>query len=186
MLLIFLLLLQDPSPMAPEQINAVIFPASGREVDVVDIKIKGIEPYTFEFHTENETTLISLFRVARLSRLEERGRFEILLDSGDILEGRINSLAFTATPATDQARTEIYNLHHLQRIHFLSSNQLRACVRGHYERYTPYPYCPVCGLELLIGPYPEEPPDEEKVQAPTHRLRLDPRDPTPTTRTGRQ
>ena len=171
---------QEPQVMAPEPLNAQIFLDSGERIDLAEIRIKGLEPFAFEFNAKGESFFISLYRVSRITRREDGRTFDVLLDSGELLTGGMRSIAFTGNVISDLTRQEDFNLHQIRRIQVLSGSQLRSCLKGHYELYTPYPFCPVCGDELVIGPFPEELPEEEKTVAPPlHRLRLDPRDPQP-------
>ena len=83
-----------------------------------------------------------------------------------MLEGR---------PLTGNKDVAYHNIRHIARAHIILGSQLRSCLKGHYEAYTPYPYCPACGDLLVIGPYPEEVPNKPRPVAPLHRLRPDPR-----------
>lgn len=191
--LIFCLLFQDPTMPEAEAINAQVYLPNGKLVEMVDIKIRGARPYEFELNTGGETRFVSLLRVVRMTRSEDNRTFEVMFDDGRILTGRINSFTMSGRPVVqkDTASTaitgnlemnasdeEVVNILHVDRVHIISGNQLRACAEGHYEAYTPHPFCPVCGRELVIGPYAEEVDYRLPALPRTHRLRLDPRDPS--------
>ena len=195
---LILLLVQDPQIMGPEPIQAVVWLVSGEKIELADVQVRGINPYSMEFHQKGASQFLSLFRLSRINRGKKSRDLEIHLDSGEILKGHLGTIAFTGIPIGNQEKAAVvagesergtaklatFNIHQIKRIHFLSGNQLRSCLNGHYEQYTPYSFCPVCGNELIIGHYPEEFPEKPVVQPKLHRLRLDPRTPTPTTRRG--
>ncbi len=192
MLILLLLLYQDPAVMEPESINATVYLKSGDKLDLSDVSVKGIEPHSFQIYSEGETTFVNLFRVSRITRLEKPSMYEILFDSGEIQIGRVMTVSFTGKNVnkedapnvakdeslSDHQKLSLIHLRDMERIHFISGNQLRACLQGHYEKYTPYPFCPVCGTELIIGPYPDSFPEQTPTLPAYHRLRLDPRNPT--------
>jgi len=191
MLILLLLLYQDPAVMDPEFINATIYTRAGDQIDLSDVRVKGIDAHSFQIYSGGETTFINLFRVSRITRLEKPSTYEILFDSGEVLVGRVMTVSFTGKnankqdaptvaanePLSEDQKLTLVHLRDLERIHFISGNQLRACLQGHYEKYTPYPFCPVCGNELIIGPYPDSFPEQAPTLPAYHRLRLDPRNP---------
>ena len=176
----FLILwVQDVSVAQTEPINAKLFLHSGDSVELVDVKVKGIEPYFIELSVKSSTTLISLFRISRITKLKSNRDFEVLFNDGSRQRGQLNSFDLTGVLASNPIRNETYNIHNINRIHFISGSQLRSCVKGHYEKYTPHPFCPVCGQELELGPF--EVPLPESVDQPRgNRFRLDSRDPSST------
>jgi len=191
-LILLFVLAQEPSVFEPEPINAKITLQSGEMVEISEIRIRGNEPTTFELQVSGAREVFSIFRVSRIRRLEGRQRFEVLLDSGQKIEGTLGSLTFvgyevvekdTPVVTAGSARTEDrqatrVELSDVARIHFVVGFQLRSCQEGHYEQYTPYPFCPVCGRELVLGPYGEDLPEQVLPPAPFYRLRLSPRDAT--------
>ena len=181
MLMLLFLVWQQSGIVEPESVNARIF-YDGNAMDLIDVKVKGVEPYTIEMRIDGETTLVNLYRISRIQRKPDSREFEVLFTDGEVKDVRISPIAFSGNPDSKTGKREAYLLHNLKRIHFMQGNQLRACLQGHYEHYTPYPYCPVCGNELVLGPYPEDLP-EQPPTLPTHRLRLDTRDPSSVGRT---
>ncbi|MDJ0834988.1 MAG: hypothetical protein QNK37_00645 [Acidobacteriota bacterium] len=192
MLMLLLFLWQEPE-IEPESVNARVFLDSGEVVELTDFRLKGIEPHAFEFRDKDEQYFLSIFRIAQVRRLDRRGNFEILLDSGEKKTGKITAVNIIGAgikkedkkrvvtgdiEAVDDTDQVMIMLSRVQRIHFISGFQLRACVDGHYEQYTPYPFCPVCGKELQIGPHREDPPEVSPTLPPFYRLRLDPRNPS--------
>jgi hypothetical protein len=167
---------QEDLQITPESVNAQVF-FQGRQLDLIDVRIKGVESYAFEFYVDGSSTQVSLFRVARITRQPDSNDFAVLFDNGETKVGRIRSISFSGNPDAETGKREIYHLNHLERIHFIHGNQLRSCAQGHFESYTPHPFCPICGNELAIGPYEEDQP-EVQPQPPIHRLRLDSRDPS--------
>jgi len=196
LILLFLCAFQEADTVEPEPLNAQIFLDSGEKIDLADVQVKSIDPYSFEFFTDGGSSIISLFRITRITRLTDSHKFEILFDSGEIQVGRINSVAILGTTVNEKDSAVVntgdiagaepgqqkatYNLHHIARVHILSGFQLRSCPKGHYEQYTPYPFCPVCGEELVLGHYGEDLPESDPALPRYHRLRLDPRDPAST------
>ncbi len=167
--------------MEPERINGKIFLSSGKIIDLANIRIKGVEPYVFEFYSKGESSLVSILRVARITKMKDGKSYEVLFDNGEAVEGRIGALFLTGVPLGSKNEEDtFYDLSNLDRVHFILGNQLRSCFKGHYEEYTPYPYCPVCGNELAIGPYMDDLSGEDPAQLRYHLLRLDGRDPAST------
>lgn len=179
--LMLVLCWQDPQTMEPERINGKIFLRSGKIIDLANIRIKGVEPYVFEFYAKGESSLVSILRVARITKMKDGKSYEVLFDSGEKLVGRIGSLSLIGVPiGSKNEKDTFFALNNLDRVHFILGNQLRACFKGHYEEYTPYPFCPVCGNELAIGPYMEDESGKDPAQPRYHLLRLDARDPSST------
>ena len=176
MWLILLCLLQNPG-FEVHPINARLTMPSGKVVEMVDVRIKGIEPYTFEFQTNEGTSLVSLLEVARIARIEDSHQFEITFLTGQRQRGRIKSLGFTAERIIGEDINRTIYLFHIDRIQLVSGAQIRSCAEGHYEEYTPYLFCPVCGRELELGPEFDEEVEPGRSLGSEHRLRLDPRDP---------
>ena len=178
MWLLVLFLFQDPQTMEPEPINARLFLQSGDKLDLIDVKVKGSQPYVFEFYADGETSMISLLRVARITKLDTNS-FEVLLDDGTLMVGRITPMSLIGQDLADPKREpNFYDIYQLARVHIIAGSQLRSCFKGHYEEYTPHPFCPVCGNELAIGPYMDDAPDGPQSRYPFHQLRLNGRDPS--------
>lgn len=175
MLMLLLLLLQDDSAFTPETINAQIF-HNGRRFDLVDVRIKGVQPYTFELRGKKSAHLVNLFLVTRIERLPNSQDFRVSFQTEEVLQGRIHALSFTGNPDAESGKRQSYQLSQVKRIHFVHGRQLRCCVQGHYEQFTAYPFCPVCGNPLQMGPYAELPKGVAPL-LPYHTLRLDSRDP---------
>ena len=178
LILMLLLAFQEHESGDLESINARLF-LDREQIDLTDVRIKGIEPYTFEFHSGRSSTLTSLMRVSKISRNADGRNFDILFTNGEKKTGRIKSIAFTGNADNKTGKRQVFYLLNIERIHFIHGDQLRSCATGHYEHFTPYPFCPVCGNELQIGAY-EEPPPQEASQPPLNRLRQDGRDPSST------
>ena len=179
MLIILLCLLaQDTVTFTPETINAQLF-IDGKQLDLTDVRIKGVQPYAFEFRTGDGSSLISLYQVARISRVPDGRDYKILFLSGEEKEGRIRSFSITANPDINSGKRQSWLLQNIERIHLVQGKQLRSCAQGHYEELTPYPYCPVCGNELELGPYHELEQAQPSVW-PFNTLRQDSRDPSST------
>ena len=172
---LILIAFQDVELMRPEPINAYLVLDKGDRIELTDIQVKGAEPYTFQFHSGRETSFVSLFRVARITKTKDPKIYRILYDDGSIQEGRVNSFALTGHPISELDKNVFYNIREIKRVHFISGNQLRSCLKGHYEAHTPFPYCPVCGNLLTIGPFPEEVANEEDALARDHLFRIDSR-----------
>ena len=192
MLILLLILAQEPSAFEPDPINAQVYLKSGEKLEVAEIRLRGNEPTTFELKVNGAREIVSVFRVSRITRLEGRQQFEVLLDSGETLRGALDSLTFVGLEVVERDTPTVTNgtvrtgerqqvrvdLSNVVRIHFAAGFQLRSCGEGHYEQYTPHPFCPVCGQELELGPYSEQIPDRVEPPPPYFRLRLSPRDPT--------
>ena len=192
LILLLAILAQDPDVMDPEPINARVFLRNGEVIDVGDIKVKGADPLSFVFKVGSDSFFVNILELNRMRKLDDRGKFELLFTSGELKTGVIRALSFEASPVKRQDKNVVVtgsltqervkliklNLYELDRIHFIGGNQLRACTEGHYEQYTPYPFCPVCGRKLLIGPYPDEFPERRQSLPAYHRIRLDPRSPS--------
>lgn len=178
MLLVCGLFLQETTAFTPDTVNAVIY-TDGQVKDVVDIRIKGVQPYAFEFSgKDGETNIINIFNISRISRMADSKDFKILFLSGEEKQGRISSLSFTGNRDENGTQMEVFRLHRIDRVHFMQGKQLRSCEQGHYEAFTPYPYCPMCGNVLALGPYEEQ--ERERAVLPSNTLRLDGRDPAST------
>jgi len=190
-LILLCLLAQEASAFKPEPINAQVYLRSGDKLEIADIRVRGTEKTSFELRTGRVRQVVNIYRVSRIVRKEGRRNYEVLLDSGEVLEGEIPPISFigkavvadeTPTVVTgsisekepDTVRVEISDV---MRVHFVGGFQLRACQEGHYEQYTPYPFCPVCGRELNLGPFQEDIPEGPEMPIPFYRLRLDPRNP---------
>ena len=145
MLIALVLLFQDPGVFAPESINAQVF-QEGQRIDVEDVRIKAIDPYSFEFRDGDGSVLVSLFRVSRIRRMPDGKSFEMLMDNGETKQGRIKSLSFTGNPDKTNGKRQVFQLFHFDRIHLIHGNQLRACLQGHYEQYTAYPFVPYAAM----------------------------------------
>ena len=171
-LTLYVFLFQDI--FAPEPISAKLFLDSGRQVELADVKVKGPNPFHFQFNAEGYANLINLFRVARMTRLKD-GRFELLFTDGTRAQGRVGGFSFVGNPIDKPHDTAFYSIRHIKRIHMVAGSQLRSCQKGHYEDYTPYPYCPACGDLLDIGPEGDDLPDRI-ILTPSHALRLDSRE----------
>jgi hypothetical protein len=168
--LIMVLAIQDVESMKPEPVNAHIFLNTGERIELADARVKGSDPYMVEMRTEEGKIFVSLLRVTRITTLEAR-RYEVVLDDGSTLMGSLDSFALEGHPVENPSEAESHNIRHIKRIHFILGNQLRSCLEGHYEAYTPHPFCPVCGKLLTIGPFPEGVPEGNPRVAPLHLLR---------------
>lgn len=177
MLLILLMCLgQEAIGSKPAPLNAQVEFENGLQLDLVDIEIKGFEPYAFEFYADGQTEFISLFRVVRITRVEKVNRHEVLFDTGEKKIGQIKNFSLQAASTIPPQNFSTIHLHHLKRLQLISGEQLRSCNKGHYEERTPHPHCPICGGLLDLGAFEDN--EEKKVALPkTHRLRLDPRKP---------
>jgi len=169
MWILMALLAFQTDDMDPEPVNASLFLENGDRVELVDVRMKDGSPYLLEFHKKGVTGFISLLRLSRISRLSDR-EYELLFDDGHQEIGKLNSFTLTGHPVARPNEVEYHNIRHIKRIHIISGSQLRSCLKGHYERYTPHPYCPVCGDLLIIGPYPEELPEKSPTLPPEHLL----------------
>ncbi len=158
--------------MEPESINGYVFLENGDRVELVDIRMKSGSPYLLEFHSKGVTSFISLLRLARITKVDDRD-YELLFDDGHKESGRINSFTLSGFPVASPDEIEYHNIRHIKRLHIISGAQLRSCLKGHYERFTPHPYCPVCGNLLSIGPYPEEVPETTATVPREHLLSND-------------
>lgn len=168
---------QEAVGAKPTPLNAQVISENGERLDLVDVSIKGFEPYSFEFHSDGQTEFISVFRVVRITRLQERHRHEVLFDTGERKIGRIKSFSLAFAGVIPPQNFDSVYLHHLQRIQFISGEQLRSCQSGHFEERTPHPHCPVCGDVLDLGAYEDN--EERQYALPKiHRLRLDARKPS--------
>ncbi len=174
MLILFLLFVQDLQVMDPEPITAEVFLGKGDRVELVNVEIIGFNTYTFELTTNGETSFVSLFRVSRITK-KDHGAFEVLFDDGTVKVGRINTFTFGGRMVTHPDKETRYTINQVERVQFIAGSQLRSCFKGHYEKYTPYPYCPVCGDLLAIGPYLEDQENRAPTLPPLHKLRVDPR-----------
>lgn len=178
LMLLLLLAFQDEEAFMPETINAQLF-VDGQRLDLIDVRVKGIQPYTFEFRSSKSTQLVNLFQVASITRIPESRDYRILFLDGQEATGRIRSLSLTANPSETTGKRQSWLLQNVTRVHFVQGKQLRSCAKGHYEAFTPYPYCPVCGDALAMGPY-HELKDSEPAVYPLNTLRQDSRDPSAT------
>ena len=167
-----LLVLGDPEPFEPDSINATIFLQNGKKVEVADIRIRDIYPHSFELEANGATTRVDLFRVVQISAISKSREVEILLNDGTKLSGRVPPFDLTGKPVEDPEEVMQYQIRRIERIHFVSGAQLRSCANGHYEKRTPYPFCPVCGNLLNLGPYSEEQVKKETNVLPIHRSGL--------------
>ena len=191
MLILLCLLAQEASQFRPDPINAQVYLRSGDKIEVADIRVRGTEKTSFELERGRSREHVSIYRVSTITRKEGRRNFEVLLDSGEVLKGEIPPITLigkaviaddtptvvTGTLSEREPDTVRVELSDVVRIHFVGGFQLRACQEGHYEQYTPYPFCPVCGRELNLGPYQEDLPERLETPLPFFRLRLDPRSP---------
>lgn len=173
-LILTLLCFQEGNGPAP--LNGRIYLIVGKSFEIVDMRIKGPNPFKFEFHQQGRSEFVSLFRVLRIRRVEDGRRYEILFDNGDKEIGSISGITFEGASTVGGDEVPSVVLGQVERVLFFHGEQLRSCARGHYEKKTPYPYCPVCGNELLLGPYEELP--EPVAEPQIHRLRVDPRNPS--------
>lgn len=175
LMLMMLFLLQDDAS-AYETINAQIF-VDGERLDVVDIRVKGAQPYNFEVYSAGEVELVSLHEVAMIAPDPDSSQFIIDFLNGTQQRGRINALSFSAAVDTESGQRISWLLQNVERIHFVQGRQIRSCPQGHYEEYTINAFCPVCGQELNIGAH-TEPEEKEPGLSPLNGLRLDSRDPS--------
>ena len=173
-MLIWILSFQDVESMKPESINAHLFLASGERIELADAQIKGPDPYALEMRTEEGKVFVSLLRITRIKTLADR-KYEVTLDDGTQLQGRFDAFALVGHPVDNPTEALSHNIRHIDRVHFILGNQLRSCLEGHYEAYTPHPFCPVCGKLLNIGPFPEGVETTNPRVAPLHLLRANSR-----------
>jgi len=175
-LIVFFLLMQNQQFLGLEPLNAILFLPNGKTVEVVDIKIKGADPYAFEFRAEGESAFVSLYRVTRITRLEDGKTFELMFDNGRKRRGQISSFFFTGREVARPDDEIRYSVYDLARVHLILGEQLKHCANGDYEDYTPFVFCPVCGRELGLGIPDEDYLGKPRPTAPLHRLRVDPRE----------
>ena len=174
--MLFLLFQGDAAEaFEPDPINAQIFLTNGRRMELVDVQIRGQDPYSFNFHEDNGYSFISLLRLKRMTRLDA-SRYELLFDDGSKRIGRISSFNIAGKSNDDRGELQTHNIRVVARMHIIAGPQLRSCIQGHYEKHTPYPYCPVCGQLLQIGPTDQQRGDVQISVPRHHLLRSDPRD----------
>lgn len=176
LMLMYFLLAQEAIGSKPAPLNAQVIMENGERLDLVDVSIKGFEPYSFEFYSEGQTEFLSIFRVVRITKVKGANRHEILFDTGEKKVGQVKDFSLFAAGVIPPQNFDTFHLHHLKRIQFISGEQLRSCAKGHFEERTPHPHCPICGDLLDLGTYED---NEEKRRAlpKVHRLRLDSRNP---------
>ena len=175
--IIWFLIVQEAVGSKPAPLNAQVITDAGERLDLVDVQIKGFEPYAFEFYADGQTEFVSVFRVMRITRIKDANRYEVLFDTGETKIGQIKTFSLQAAGIIPPQNFDTLHLHHLERIQFISGEQLRSCPKGHFEEMTPYPHCPICGGLLDLGGF-EENEDKPRALPQTHRLRLDPRNPS--------
>lgn len=173
---LFFLFAQEAVGAKPAPLNAQVEFENGDRLDLVDVTIKGFEPYTFEFYADGQTEFISLFRVVRITRIKDANRHEVLFDTGEKKVGQVKTFSLAVADTIPPQNFETVHLHHLRRVQFISGEQLRSCHKGHFEERTPHPHCPVCGDLLDLGTY-EDNQEQLRALPKTHRLRLDGRNP---------
>lgn len=161
----------------PAPLNAQVVFENGEKLDMVDVSIKGFEAYSFEFYSGGQTEYLNIFRVVRISRIAGTNQHEVLFDTGEKKLGQVKGFSLQAVTLIPPQNFDTVHLHHLERVQFVSGEQLRSCAEGHFEERTPHPHCPVCGAVLDLGGY-EENEDKESALPRTHRLRLDSRTPS--------
>jgi len=169
-------LAQEAVGSKPAPLNAQVIMDTGERLDLVDVQIKGFEPYSFEFYAQGQTEFVSIFRVMRITKLEATNRYEVLFDTGEQKVGQIKSFSLAAAGIIPPQNFDTFHLHHLKRIQFISGEQLRSCPKGHFEERTPHPHCPICGMVLDLGGF-EDNEEKQRALPQTHRLRLDSRSP---------
>ena len=159
----------DGENYEPDPINAQLILANGDRIELVDVRIRGQDAYSFNFHEENGYTFINLLRVKRITRLDA-SRYELLMDDGSKRVGDIQGKG-----SDEKAELQTHNIRAVDRIHIVSGAQLRSCLQDHYEERTPHPYCPVCGNLLQFGPFDKH-GEAPQIAVPRHHLlRSDPR-----------
>lgn len=179
-LMLLCLLAQAPELKVGEDIdgtNAQAYLPGGEKLELINVRLRGINAGSFEIQTKKGHQILGMAAVLRIKKLEEQGRFEVWLDNGEILHGKIKNIVFESEKTIGGDEATYVMLYHLDRIHFISGSPLRHCLAGHYEKNTPYPFCPMCGAELQLGGFDEEEP-ERGANPQWHRWRLDPRNPT--------
>ncbi|CAM2007848.1 hypothetical protein [Acanthopleuribacter pedis] len=174
--------LQQPSVQVGTEVdttNAQIFLRSGERIEMINVRLRGINAGSFEIQTKENHQILSLASILRIKKIgNETGRFEVWLDNGDILKGKIRNVAFESDKTIGGTGAVYLMLYNLDRIHFISASPMRHCLTGHYEKNTPYPFCPICGAELQFGTYEDEEKKERYPNPQFHQWRLDPRNPT--------
>ncbi len=175
-LILFAALAQNQQFLQLESLNARIFLADGVQEDVVDLRIKGVEPYEFEFRSGGESSFVSLYRITRIAKLKDGKTFEIMFDNGQKQRGQIKSFYFSARGLSELDDEKRYSIYDIERVHLILGSQLKSCQNGDYEEYTPYVYCPICGRALDLGIANEDYLGKPRPTPPFHRLRVDPRE----------
>lgn len=192
LILMLCLLFQEEDGTTPELNNALVYMRSGEVIEAAAVRVQGAEDEHFELKLERDTVLVSIFRIARIRHLKDR-KYEITYDSGEVEVGELRAITFEGQAIAEDSTPTVtigdigdhigkdlirFPVRQIDRIHFVNGRQLRSCEQGHYERYTPYPFCPVCGRELLLGPYTPMETEEERRAPANFRLRVNPRDPS--------
>lgn len=176
MLLSMLLLWQQDGESIDEKIqpiNARVFRENGRQFELLDVRLRGGKDYAFSFESGGVTRFISLLDVVSLYKLSGNS-YRVTFADGSSEEGTVRKLTFTGTHAAE-GKQVLVDLHQLARIHLVSGEQLRSCPNGHYERRTPYLFCPICGSRLETGRFMTE-EERRPPTAATHRLGRDGRE----------
>ncbi|CAM2066789.1 hypothetical protein SCOR_15525 [Sulfidibacter corallicola] len=181
-LILCLFLWQDGSATGEDSgirpINAQVYLPNGEKLDMVNVRLRGLNPYEFEVQGQGGSSFVSLYRILRIQRQKDGRKFELWFDTGERQVVTIKNIVFQADRTIGGDESKYLALYHTARLHFISGSQMRHCRLGHYEVHTPYPFCPVCGQELALGSYEEELDEEERPANPQiHRWRLDPRNP---------
>ncbi len=175
MWIVCLLLIQQDA-FVPASLQATLFTDSGEEVELYDFRIAGPDPYAISLEANGTSDFIPLAQVTRITALARQGTYQLILDTGETLTGRIGTISFEGVNPEQPKSSFAMSIRRISRIHIVSGSQMRSCQVCSYEATTDYPFCPACGSLLDIGPY-----EEEEAQAqpppPLYRYRLNERNP---------
>lgn len=168
----------DPLQFGLEPINAIAYMQDGTRHDLVNITLAGGHRYRFDVEGENGQVMVHIYHVWAIERGDRLGQYRVIYRDGEIIEGRISSIAFNAEKVLGEEHAIKLFLHHADRIQFISGPQPRSCINEDFEDYTTSLVCPYCSAPLRLGLIDWWEMPEDPGAFPEFRFRLDPRDPT--------
>jgi hypothetical protein len=149
---------------------------TGEVLNLVDFKIKSPDPYSFSLASRGQSEFVNLGSVTRIRWVEANNDYVVTLETGEVIQGRIGTITFSGMETATPNRSVTVNLRRVARIHVISGDKLRTCPSCGFQDHSAFPFCPVCGAEMVMGPGEEE-EDGKEPDDPVHRYRLDSRKP---------
>jgi len=176
MLILYLFMLQEVNLLNPGPLHAVVLVGESKyeekTLNVVDLKVKGPDPYHLTLELKDHTEFMPLFRIIKIKKHPRQSFwFYITLDSLEVLEARIQPVTFSATEVDGDGSEIHIRLRELQSMVISGESMMKSCPNCEYEVNTIYWFCPRCGADLQLGTL-EENEQQEPRQMPLIRYRV--------------